>query len=1012
MAVGASAAAMEVLHNTPGGTMTTTAALGEAAQLEAVGRWDQAADLYEKELAGQQSSADRALLLVNLTRCLREDDCYDEADERIGQAKELVDEHAEPRVCGLIRLEEGRLSEYQGDHRGARRKYARALTLLEDFETERFAVILASAALERSLGELRKAEELLQQVDHTELTGERQADYLGALGAVQLARGDYRSAEETLSQALELDEAQSTEYGAVDTRLLLAQAYLGRGDRDRARRLIEEARDDVEAVDDMATLSDTFSLLGQLYEESDDYVNAVRWYQQGLNLDLSAQDLLGQARAYIRLARTFRKRGDLRRAQDNLEDARPLCRDNDVERAELLTEEGNLALDQGDYAIAEDKYRQAKQLIEEDGDDRRTAIAARHLARALQEKGDLPRAESLLREAMPVLRDRGDLRELDDLLDDLGAVLLEQDRYDEALQMLDESYQLDQQIGAVASQGTTLLLRGQAFHRAGEREKAGRSLQAALDIYRQVGDEVGESNARFRLGEWYEAEGQLDRALEHFRAGQAIDNRHDDRLGLGRTARALASIYRRKGDSRRGAELLAEARRELQHIDDVPEHALLEMEAGRIAQARGVYDDAEESLRAAARMFDSLDSRVQSAKCQRLLASVAFSRGRFDQAETLLDRAREEFGRSSALPELSELYDDLGELRFRQGRLNEAEAAIRKSLEIDRDMGWHRGKGRSQLLLAAIALARQDIPLARKHASSALDNYTEAKDEVGVARSRLSLGDCLLEEDQHLAAIAEYKAARRMDMRMGNEEGLALCYRKLGRAYRLRREWIRAEEAMEQAQEYGQNVQDPREQALYWLEFGTLKAAVNDHAAAIHHYHLAQKSFDDLSDRPNLTKTFQRLAASHQAQGHVEEALHCMRETVQGHANLWSLMVGDLHPLVAKAAEPGFLDGHYAAATMQAYVALEERIRQVAGDVGESREYERIGDLVGFWLNPRNSNAPQLENRRDLSHWSQFIRACFSLVRNPLAHGSEEMSARDAFVALCMADFIARSLFP
>ena len=992
--------------------MSGTAALREAAQLEAVGRWDQAADLYEQEMAEDLSPADRALLLINITRCLREDDRYDEADERIGQAKELVEEHGEPRVCGLMRLEEGRLSEYQGDHRSARRKYAKALSLLEDFAAEHFQAILASAALERSLGELRRAEELLQQVDRNDLSGEHQADYLGALGAVQLARGDYRSAEDTLSQALELDEAQSTEYGAADTRLLLAQAYLGRGDRDRARRLIEEVRDDVEAVDDTATLSDTFALLGQLYEESDDYVSAVRWYQQGLNLDLSAQDLLGQGRAYIRLARTFRKRGDLRRAQDNLDEARPLCRDNDVERAELLTEEGNLALDQGDYAIAEDKYRQAKQLIEDDGDDRRTAIAARHLARALREKGDLPRAEALLHEAMPVLRDRGDLRELDDLLDDLGAVLLEQDRYAEALKMLEESYQLDQLIGAVASQGTTLLLRGQALHRTGEREKAGKSLRAALDIYRQVGDEVGESNARFRLGEWYESEGQLDRALEHFRAGQAIDNRHDDRLGLGRTARALASIYRRKGDTRRAVELLGEARRELQHIEDTEEHALLEMEAGRIAQARGFYDDAEESLRAAGRMFDSLESRVQSAKCQRLLASVAFARGRYDQAEALLERAREEFSRSSALPELDELYDDIGELRLRQSRLDEAESALKQSLELGRGMGWHRGKGRSLLLLAEVALARKDIAQARKHAAGALDNYKEAKDDVGISKSRLALGDCLLAEQDYSVAMGEYKTARRIDMRMGNEEGLARCYRKLAQVYRLRGEWIRAEESLEQAQEYGQGVQDPRAQALYALEFGTLKAAINDHAAAIHNFRLAQRIFEELSDQPHLTSTFHRLAASYQAQGHIEEALHCMRETVQGHANLWSLMVRDLHPLIAEAAEPGFLDGHYVAAAMQAYVALEQKIRQAAGDAGESKEYERIGDLLGYWLSPRNDRAPNLESSRDLGHWSQFIRACFSLVRNPMAHNSTEMSAKDAFVALCMADFISRGIFP
>jgi tetratricopeptide (TPR) repeat protein len=438
----------------------------------------------------------------------------------------------------------------------------------------------------------------------------------------------------------------------------------------------------------------------------------------------------------------------------------------------------------------------------------------------------------------------------------------------------------------------------------------------------------------------------------------------------------------------------------------------MEMEAGRISQARGFYDDAEESLRTAGRMFDSLESRVQSAKCQRLLASVAFARGRYDQAETLLERAREEFSRSSALPELDELYDDIGELRLRQSRLDEAEAAIKKSLEMGQDMGWHRGNGRSLLLLAEVALARRDIPQARKHAASALDNYKEAKDEVGISKSRLTLGDCLLQEEEYLPAIAEYKTARRIDMRMGNEEGLARCYRKLGQAYRLRREWIRAEESMEQAQEYGQSVQDPREQALYWLEFGTLKAAVNDHAAAIHHYRFAAKSFDDLSDHPHLTTTYHRLAASYQAQGHIEEALHCMRETVQGHANLWSLMVGDLHPLVAEAAEPGFLDGHYVAAARQAYVALEEKIREAAGDTGENKEYERIGDLVSYWLNSRNSNAPKLESSRDLSHWSQFIRACFSLVRNPLAHSSAEMSARDAFVVLCMADFISRGILP
>jgi DNA-directed RNA polymerase specialized sigma24 family protein len=52
----------------------------------------------------------------------------------------------------------------------------------------------------------------------------------------------------------------------------------------------------------------------------------------------------------------------------------------------------------------------------------------------------------------------------------------------------------------------------------------------------------------------------------------------------------------------------------------------------------------------------------------------------------------------------------------------------------------------------------------------------------------------------------------------------------------------------------------------------------------------------------------------------------------------------------------------------------------------------------------------QIALERAYRHWP---RICGSEgVRNPLGHGFEEMSARDAFVALCMADFISRGLLP
>ena len=293
-----------------------------------------------------------------------------------------------------------------------------------------------------------------------------------------------------------------------------------------------------------------------------------------------------------------------------------------MERAAFFTEQGDLALDRGEFSEAEDFFRKAKQLIEEDGDDRRTAIATRNLGRALREKGDLPAAESMLEGRAPLLRSRGDLRELDDLLDDLGEVLLEQDRYDEALVFLEESLQIDQQVGAIASHARTLLCADGHSCLWGSATRSQTALSAALKMYRQSGDEVGESTARYFLGEWLRSEGRLAEAIEQLRAGQVIDGRHNDRLGLVRIARALAAVYRRKGDLARARELLDEANRELGRFDDPAEQAHLKLEEGQLAMARGTNDKAEEHLREAQRLFDKLNSPVQTGACFRFLGKV------------------------------------------------------------------------------------------------------------------------------------------------------------------------------------------------------------------------------------------------------------------------------------------------------------------------------------------------------------------------------------------------------
>ena len=81
-------------------------------------------------------------------------------------------------------------------------------------------------------------------------------------------------------------------------------------------------------------------------------------------------------------------------------------------------------------------------------------------------------------------------------------------------------------------------------------------------------------------------------------------------------------------------------------------------------------------------------------------------------------------------------------------------------------------------------------------------SFTEVGDEVGQSEARLLLGDYYANEEKFDDAIQEYKAARKLDMRHGDAAGLSRCHRRLGHAYLLKKEWIRAEEALDQAQDY------------------------------------------------------------------------------------------------------------------------------------------------------------------------------------------------------------------
>lgn len=994
-----------------------------ATELEEQGEWSEAATTFRALLRLGDPEGGREEMLIRLAACLLETGGKgrpEEVEELLAEAQPGAEAAEDPELRARYLLVKGKLHDLRGEVRRALDYYRSARGLLHDAHPYVAQADLALASAERRRGELQSALVRLQALDGATLPERRRADLLDELGAVHLARGDTQKAIETLERALQLDQAATSEYAAGRSRLLLAEAYLRSGLRKKAKAEIDQAVAAYGREQADSGLSEAYALLGLWHEESEDYVNAAHFYLKGHELDRLCEDLVGQARAKRCLGRLFRKKGDSDRAQEYFSEARDLLpRDDDVEMAALLTEEGQLALGGADpnYAEAIDCFEKALRIAEDDADQRAMAIAQRNIANAHKESNSLELAVRLLRQAEATLRERGDLRELDDLLDDLGEVYLEQGKFEEALTCLNESLDLDRALGTIASQGRSLLLLGRTQLQIGRLEEARDNFERALDVFELAEHDVGRSDALHDLGSLYADEGRLADAIRCFRKGLDLDKRLDDPVGVVRANRALASAYRRRGDLERAEELLDEAEQGLRGIRDESERALLDMERGRLALASGSYREARTSIRKAKGAFAG-KSDVQAAMCDRLLAKVATAEGgKYREAEALLLSARATFEAAHDNPELDEVWDDLAEVYLRTGQLREADEAARRSLEIGHRMGWGHGRGRSLLLLADIAMHQGDLAQALKHLEAARIVYDEVDDEVGLSDTHQLLGDWWANDRNHdrdyARAAYNYKEARRFDQAHRDLRGMARCNRKLASVYRLLGQHHRAAESLDQAQDNLRGIDDPREVAPLELEVASLHVARGEHAEAIPCLRRALQAFKSLEQTDGVTRTYQLLVTCHQSLNQVREALEYIRELGLEHASMWHVLLQDLHPLVASEAQSRFSNGDYSSAVKCTFEALERefRSRAAALDVPPGPA-EIISEVIKSWLRSDVPDVPRFTKSSTTQRFSEFCVASFDLIRNSATHDGRDFSARDAFVSLAVAHFIAAAINP
>jgi tetratricopeptide (TPR) repeat protein len=134
------------------------------------------------------------------------------------------------------------------------------------------------------------------------------------------------------------------------------------------------------------------------------------------------------------------------------------------------------------------------------------------LARVYSDKGDYEAALRAFEEQLQLAKQVGDLSQVALLQGEIGSVLAVQEKYPEALQYFDESYQVNKSLNAEFSVGYALMHRGNVLWQIGLDEEARTALDQASAIAERPNGSNKELSAEIKM-----SKARLELSLLHFR---------------------------------------------------------------------------------------------------------------------------------------------------------------------------------------------------------------------------------------------------------------------------------------------------------------------------------------------------------------------------------------------------------------------------------------------------------------------------------------------------------------
>ena len=469
----------------------------------------------------------------------------------------------------------------------------------------------------RALECLQQAAELARSIGD----GHAEGQALLLRGSIQNRQGEFAGSESSLTRALDLGREIGDRLGIAARLNALAYLRFRQGRADEAMALLREALGcTTEAADEQAAFpvrAETLMLLGMAYANRGETGQALRYYEEALELRRAAEDTQGVARALNSIGNLRHRTGNYEEAVSCYRQALDLLRTLE-ERRDAAATANNLAstlMRLGEMDEARQLFEECRRRFADLGDRARVADVLLNLGLLAQAQGRMEEAEKHYRESLTCQQELGNPPGESNALINLSYLAVARGCCEEAIERADESLALLERSNLQSILALAFVPKGLAMleldQLAGARDAAEDARRAAerADARDQLADALALRAYVFLT------EGQLDEALAVAVESLRLAEETADPELLAVASRCLGAVRLARGELEEAQQILTQAARLLRGWEDSYERARVRFEEGLLLARAGGAEAGAERLRRAARTFAAIGNirwRIQA----------------------------------------------------------------------------------------------------------------------------------------------------------------------------------------------------------------------------------------------------------------------------------------------------------------------------------------------------------------------------------------------------------------